>query len=153
MTKPEKIEEIRKACILANPEIVELKFGCEVIDKGFNHQNNSKGVFIALAMEDNIFMVYENGDVSWAISKSQIEILGRPIRLSDVLLAIERSDKTGWHIYSNGEFAQNAGYNEMYLEQKICGINESHIRWNLLKDSLEDQDEPCLTFLVDLLRK
>jgi len=48
MTKPEMIEAIRKAAIEANPEIVELKFGCEVYceqgiedDKGNYHDEYS----------------------------------------------------------------------------------------------------------------
>lgn len=144
----EKIEAIRKACIAVNPEIVELKFGCELYypsypmnaviisdsptgngnirslrtDKGhgfFTDVVNSEGTLI----RRNMF----EGEELW-------KIIGRPIRLADVLLVIE---------------------------DPVCGAMEEALElidpsykhaWNLRNDNLLNQSSDTVDYIYDLIK-
>lgn len=140
---------VRQAVIKAVPEILELKFGCEVVDV-----NAKKHRIMGLAVKT----LHTNYDtyitscsslsvgqrVTDEIHTGQIEkILGRPIRLADVLLATQR--KTGMGdvmINSLGGFG---------VFEKGKWMDVAMPRYNLSKDSLEDQSEETWAFLADLL--
>lgn len=112
MTHQEKIEAIRKACAKANPEIIVE--GCE---SGISpcacwwHKNYPP--------DGNKF---------------------RPIRLADVLLAID--DKSSRERYTVDCLG---GFKKVGTKWIICN-------WNLRKDSLEEQSEETVAFIYDLLR-
>jgi hypothetical protein len=79
MTRTERLAVIRHACIRENPEIVELKIGCEVeLDWGHTA---------------TVVSVHPDGSLYTTWGKSKVPrkhvkvIVGRPIRLADVLLA------------------------------------------------------------------
>lgn len=112
--REEHIEKIRKACIEANPEIMELNFGCEL---------------------------------------EEFEILGRPIKLSDVLLAIKETygntmgfflNQYGMFYHMLEEIKYPDSMNPVVLKYKELG-------WNLREDDLTKQSPECLQFLADLL--
>lgn len=133
-----KLEEIRQAVIAANPEIVELKFGCQV-----EYQENIWNV--AKLVEKAILLVHIDGirvtrfgDYEGAISKYNIRIIGRPIRLADVLLAIG-CDKDEEESYP-GEGKEVAG-----RILGICGF------WNLREDDLSKQSGETINFIHQLL--
>ena len=69
---------------------------------------------------------------------------GRPVRLADVLLAIERSDHD--ELYSVGEggwFYQDTLQGDGYANMDVL--------WNLRKDDLTEQSDECVSFLAQLL--
>ena len=135
MTPRQKnLETIRAAAIKANPEIVELKFGCQVqryegdeIDTlcsitspGLRGRHAVR--FIRFPSVVHYDFVCATGEVeSW-------KIIGRPIRLADVLLALK----------------EQRGYLGVTILEKE--------HWNLRADSLEEQSDECIAFLADLLR-
>ena len=125
MTHKENLEAVRRACIKANPEIVEPKFGCCLALKGDAWWEN--GVMIR---GQKIFNVttgkIESRTSNW-------EILGRPIRLADVVL-----------VYSDVEEQKDEDVIDLVLSISRHG-------WNLRKDSLEDQSEETVAFLAGLL--
>lgn len=125
----EKISAIREACCAANPEIKELKFGCEGIEDGKKFVNLGDGSW---QMKDKEF---------WGFSSvSPEKILGRPIRLTDVLLAIDaKGDPRGNYVKVNGRLGGAWGE---YIKE---------ISWNLRKDSIDDQDEVTISFLYEVL--
>ena len=120
MTKEQKIEEIRKKAILVNPEIVELKFGCEI-----KYDNK------------NVRLVRQGFTGNWlletglSVDISDYKIIGRPIRLADVLLAIMRKSD-----YNNP--TRNETFDLIRL-------------WNCADDNLENQSEEMITFIHELL--
>lgn len=127
------LQKIREACIKANPEIVELKFGCEVRLK----VRGDQGVIIeALRIPSNgpRGFVYWNKDMGEVrvLFADDFEILGRPIRLADVLLAIDTQGKS--HHEVNGD--------ECFL---CSGL------WNLRQDDLSLQSEETLNFIASTL--
>lgn len=142
MFNNQKIETIRQACIKANPEIVELKFGCEV------ETLNWGKVTITQNGDDYVEYILPDGtrgdeDTQIYFEKEIQNILGRPIRLADVLLAMEGK------ISNDSLSLHSGGYRDFlwYQDEKIQ-INF----WNLLKDSLSDQSEETINFLYQLLK-
>lgn len=157
MTREPNIKIIRGACIAANPAIVELRFGCEFkfteeydnYEMGFR---NVEDVCIAYREDTDAYgnpYLWINGVCSEYefTTKEEIEIIGRPIRLADVLLAIWKQDKCkGADILRThtGNIA-SGGFKETNLEHIVMGL------WNLLKDDLEEQSDETVEFISNLL--
>lgn len=146
---------IREACIKANPEIMEFKFGCEIefivqIDwrKVSAGLRSTKIFFIGIDEDSN--KCYWSPEKSFLMVDPNEEkmrgytILGRPIRLADVLLAMEKKVKD--KSTNNTEYLSN----EMqYLWESAKDI--IHL-WNLREDDLSKQSAECLEFLANLLK-
>lgn len=130
MTHQEKLAFIRAKCILSNPEIVELKFGCKIACEQ-SEQHSVVTVY-------DSFVECENG-IDY--SSYEYKIIGRPITLADILLALKMRSNYGY-IATNGEMFQSG----RDIEDGIAGA-----KWNLLK-TLEDQDEPTISFIYNALK-
>lgn len=154
-TQQEKAEFIRQATITANPEIVELKFGCGIRrfgDKGI------KDVFVDLIARPQTNEVWiwrdslgddEPSDLfHFEADTQEIEswiIIGRPIRLADVLIATKRplSNRT-----TNFHMGDETTFFLSYYDQ----IDKYHSApWDLKNDSLEYQSPETISFLYQLL--
>lgn len=133
MTTQEKINLIREKCIAANPAIMELGFGCEV--RQGKKVDQIWRMTPGTSFPRGYSLVHFTGaffpDRKDAVSKS-FEILGRPIRLADVLLVLK--DKVG--------ASQN-------VTKLVYGIG---IYWRMKKDDLRDQSPECIDFLYSLLK-
>lgn len=137
LTKEQKIEDIRKQAIASNPEIVELQTGCHILWK-------TKGLPLGgLVLWENCAGNYlirvEGTQATTTIKKSAIQkIIGRPIGLQDVLLAICKTKAGGLYaIDAHGTFVYNG-------EDSCCD-------WNLHKDSLDEQTEETVDFIYQLI--
>jgi len=155
MTTQEKIEAIRQECIRVNPEIVELKFGCVLKHHGYPPQtiydrrptlNGSD--FKVFSREGNCFLgPSEDGEIllrnSWE-NQERWRIIGRPITLPDVLLAIQEK-RPGCQIlvWSSGAFQEfvMGGFKRLLTPG-----------WNLPADDLTQQSEETIDFIHDLLK-
>lgn len=146
MTREQSINIVKEACVKANPEILELKQNCFVKDF-------LKGTLEILAKYEiegetpvYDFVFRGEGEVSVARSpRGNWDILGRPIRLADVLLAIQKKDTLENPININ-----------TYGHLELCGEEQivlSRTTWNLRADSLTDQSDQTLLFLAQLLEK
>lgn len=138
--KQEYINKIKEACIKANPEIVELKFGCEVI-RGSDFGGSPENVFIGNPYECKEVLGKSNKQVRnpWNIDDTDdlLKILGRPIQLADVLLAIQNK-KLGQPVYKVGGIAKGGS---LILDE---------VHWKLTKP-LEDQSEETLKFIAGII--
>lgn len=147
MTKEQNIETIRQACIKANPEIVELKFGCRIEDFMYG-QAVIVGIEKYKGESDCYYQFYDKipePKLNLSPQNFNWTIIGRPIRLADVLLVIPEN-----HSLSIGIL----GYFENWILVEGDTYKLKHfkgIKWNLLKDSLEEQSEETLTFISNLL--
>jgi len=121
----QKLKEIIQK---ANPEIMELKFGCYV---------NFEGEKIIVDVHGDIVKTK-----SMDIHKNHIKILGRPIRLADVLMAIEKKNPDIM-IDVSGRFLLN--------EQPAPLCQECS--WNLKDNNLDNQSDETKQFLIDILTK
>jgi len=160
----------------ANPEIMELKFGCEILLKSPNELESYEGGFkrpkhtgntnfydawTLVGIERNsretqdyryYFTVgsfgYSNSLVNIDIEPKlykkmldlgKIKILGRPIQLADVLMAIGKKKMIG---------VSGSGLEEPNL--LIIAIEGKSIAWNLSLD-LDSQSDEVKEFLIGLL--
>lgn len=144
-----KTEEIRKACIKANDEIVELKFGCVVEVK---NELPDKAIYISEA-SGNCGQIHFNPSTTYFL-KHEIEgsievskigkIIGRPLHLEDIMLAVKElayKDVKGFKI-------RWTPFGEVKTWKDDCP--EILKRWNL-KKSFENQSEETKSFIHGLL--
>lgn len=147
----ENIKTIREACIKANPEIVKLKFGCMVEEKiafGSKFRGETfkgKRIFPLVQKDTADQWIFLTDTGMGRESEDKIldwhTVIGREIRLADVLLAIKNNQpgergKEVLHICSEGLSAE--------IQQLVC-------IWNLKQDSLEAQSPETIEFITNLL--
>lgn len=153
---PQHYEAVRAAIVKAVPEIMELKFGCEV--HRYNHIEEKRvwkdGLLRMEHIHDGIKEVI-CGHFSEETALVRIDdklgragawmpfevprylerdwkIIGRPIRLADVILAV--------HIRNGVEEVTTFRDKDFY-----------NSRWNLRQDDLSQQSPQCIEFLHSLL--
>ena len=147
--KSDNIEKIRRACIAANPGILDLKFGClvevesdegnksshRVTDVGFN-KSNSK-VPYEIYFGSMRYIPTSAADGHWNNGRTGgWKILGRDLQLADVLLVEEKI------LTEAGVFTKSSYY------EAFGQIAE---RWDLKKPLHEQSDETIL-FIAGLLK-
>lgn len=123
---------VREAVIKANPEIMELKFGCEVLREGA-----PKREFICGMFNDTVSLVRVDELGAWLPfeipkppASQDWKVIGRPIRLDDCVKALRK-----------------AGYNS--TEDWFEVIAKLADGWQL--GTLEDQGEPLINYLYEKL--
>lgn len=138
-TLKQKIADIRAACIAANPSITDLVFGCRIKDW-------KKGEAIIVGVEK-----YSNGEsdcyyqfynkiphpIMELSPYHNWEIIGRPIRLADVLLAVTQIPRI-----------------KMFSQAVIMGAEEPRKIaeiWDLRNDDLTKQSPKTIDFIHNLL--
>lgn len=138
MTHPSKIDFIRQACIKANPSILNLEFGCEIEIEKFG-----VGKYLGTTNDFPTGWFSLNQEI-YPLIGHKYKILGRPIRLADVLVAIgkDAEKSTDFDLYSD---RLNIGH---YDEVGYY----THCRWNLLSDDLTKQSQECVEFIYNLLK-
>ncbi|HEY1757932.1 MAG TPA: hypothetical protein VGG72_21360 [Bryobacteraceae bacterium] len=138
------LDLIRQKCIEANPDIVELKEGCIVHVNELSHTVFGKdgGKFMAYLnrpFPDDL-LVNDFYDCEFSEGTDEIRIIGRPIRLADVLLA---AIGKGLAVNTIGVFMSD--------EEGIMP-HTFRAAWNLRKDDLNEQSEETINFLAELLQ-
>ena len=133
-----KLQTIREAIIKANPSILNLEFGCNIKYKKEMYKllslrySERNGDYLIL------YSLVHTGCPN--ISPKYAKIIGRDIKLSDVLLAIskdyEKDEDNHWVFFGS-------------QKQDILMVVAN---WNLKNDNLENQSEECLSFLAELLK-
>ena len=130
-----KLQTIREACIEANPEIVELKRGCYIKTR-WNSDAEILGFSQRIsARESAKWFKYMHGiTVSTIKETSILEIIGRPITLADVLMAIEEKYKAD---------VMYRDFLQKYVDPLVA-------KWNLSLP-LSGQSETTLHFISTIL--
>lgn len=158
MSKQEKIEYIRERCIEANPSIKDLILGCEInitdihfmCSKAITASQNPLKV-LTVTSDPNVYLILTKIGIEhfkWRDIDLYCEIIGRPIRLADVLLAIEQEEfASGFTAHPDGELIFN-DYLSDDGEDGSCSGD-----WNLIKDDLTLQPQETIDFLYSLLNK
>lgn len=124
---PSTYEKLREIIIAANPDILKLEFGCqvEIIDN-----IKTKKYFHILRRIKNEYVLYNSRhDAAFVKKSNKLKILGRPIRLADILIAIKKK------MFST----EDKSTREM--------IND----YNLSFDNLENQSQEFLDKLLEIL--
>jgi len=137
MTKQEKLKQIRQKCIEANPSILDLEMGCEVFVSGYPGRHR----YIATQLGIPKYLVEFSNEISIEdFSDYHVEIIGREIRLADLLLALQKVAQINITV--------NWKENEIELLDTENGITAIY---NLLADDIERQPEPFVDFIHTLL--
>ena len=123
MTHQDKIKRIREIIIKAVPEIVELKFGCEIVDYGVI--TKVEGIELRL-----------NGGTKY-ITKGQVKrgvvkIIGRKIGIADVLVALQENEEMKVVSVAHCQWLMDS--------------------WNLKDDNLDHQPPSVVNPIFDLLK-
>jgi hypothetical protein len=126
MTRDQKIADIRAACIKASPEIRELCTNCQERLENGKHKYGPTRI--------------------GTIGCSEKHVHFRPIRLADVLLAIDKNDEVVVNVDTEGVFAY------WKSPPKGGGNYRRGATWNLRKDDLTQQSDECISFLAELLK-
>lgn len=130
MTTLEKYNFIRKEAIKVNPDIVKLEFGCKIIAKLYDKE--FKAIITSDQMLDYVYAVNSSGVIfseDPILINKIIKILGRDIRLADILLLLEKSS------IPMGDYSIDSNRLDFYKIES----DEPEIEWcwYLLQDSLE----------------
>lgn len=135
------IDKLKKVIQEVNPEIMELKFGCEL------HYVGKKGVFLSWYDELGRVIDVLVDDLIDQQHIEEFEILGRPICLADVLLAFREAD-IPFSVTAIGCFV-------LLKKDPLKSVQKdgANIRWNLKDNNLDNQSDECKKFLMDLLVK
>lgn len=134
----DQYQQLKQVIQKANPEIMELKFGCRV-----SHCDEPATVIDVL--ENHPFMFSASilrgnkAETVFDISKEELEIYGRPIRLADVL----------WGLRLNAE--PKDYFKLLGLVQNGNGLFFTQALWNWKDDNLDNQSDECKEFLINLL--
>jgi hypothetical protein len=148
-THQQKLEDIRKACVAVNGDITKLQFGCKVIIKDLdeNSEYGSVSLHQDIIIADNLaeedgFWELQCKSNTYECYTSGFEIIGRPITLADVLLAIAETEYCS--------FLQIG----LTTADKVLLTAKGGIfaYWNLLK-TLDGQSEETVAFIHSLLHK
>lgn len=130
------MDPIKQRIIELVPEIMELKFGCQVLFKDivFNYVCRGKE-----GRSPTLMLITPDGERATVViaemEKMKYEILGRPIQLADVLLALQSQTKWDVFVMKNGN---------------IVAMGESSVRWNLL-ETYDNQTQDVKNFIGRLL--
>jgi len=153
MTPQETLAAVRAAVIRAVPEIVELKFGCELSRKGQEDSRRLYKVIEDVGFGANDKKCWINsvpfGSMPIELEKDRIEnggefkIVGRPIRLADVLNALMRTEHLVC-IASNERF-------EVFNKEKN-EWEQVFKTWCFQNDDLSLQPEETVAFIHGLLK-
>jgi len=162
----QKLAFIREKCIEANPEIVELKFGCQVSVPYFVQEHQIRLIGSnPMVFPDGKVAIMDQGsyvgneackhffkDKAFHTFESGVDIIGRPITLADVLLALQAVEDGGlkYGINAYGAFKVNWLKENVYTEE-TRGRVKGCVCWDF-KKTLEDQDETTISFIYDVLK-
>lgn len=137
------LEQIREACIKANPEILKLEFGCVVQMEGVL---TPEAIIGTLVNEADIVYKIDTATYHNTSLKMIKEILGRPIRLADVLLAINHHS---WIHDIDVPKVLNLRSDAPY--QALLLVGTLIDKWEKSKDDLTLQSEETIDFIHSVL--
>lgn len=130
------LQTLKNRIVAVVPEIMELKFGCELyhgIATFYLDMNRNGEIWV---LQDNQVKLK-----NWFIK--DIQILGRPITLADVLRAIGNMLII---VDSEGNFYKM----QMKLSDKLPKLGSHLGTWDLTKD-LDGQSEDTIEFLLEII--
>jgi len=146
MTHEETIKRIQELV----PSVMELEFGCEVFVQNYIVSSTillDRSNFARVESEYPLDIIGYCGSESFTnFNKEHItEILGKPITLAVVLLAISENRQEVIHKYvvtvTEDGFMEDTDMN-----------NYNRVQWNLSKDNFNDQSEETKAFITNLLK-
>lgn len=120
------------------PHKKELEFGCEVkIDSDEYPLINEEIIRFITCKPNGLNEVRLLDQSNWFKVSAISEIIGQPLRLADLLMAINQNTDEGIYVLDDGTFADR--------EDVVLG------EFNLSKDNILDQSDEFCKFALELL--
>ena len=148
MNHEKTIERIQE---LTNGKVLE--FGCKVIMKGEEYtitgmyqDNYSNGFYLSKNHNNSFSQIngeYCEGDFT--------EILGKPITLAVVLIAVEKFTGSSDNVLYVNSVGLMYIINSNKTQKDFIKQFENCVEWNLSKDNFNDQSEATKSFIGELL--
>lgn len=159
LTPQAKLDLVRQAVIAANPDILKPQRGSRIRRKRNDKEGFIVTDFFTVDFCTCCYVMYDNeaGYTHMAQYPEftlpeghqhydlKIDVLGRPIRLADVLLALRVNKPELNPLRQMVQDWPTTEHHPLYWEQGAIK------RWNLHRDSLDDQDATTTDFLHSLL--
>lgn len=146
MNKNQKISAIRQKCIEANPEIVELKFGCEVMCGGAKRPFLVPFTVVGKNYAGNWLMStgLDRGITTVLKEKELVRVIGRPILAQDIQKILPK----WWMMKWDGglerfEFVNMHNYGNASFENRYFPFNDT---------PLSEQSDGCIDFIYSLIK-
>ena len=143
----EKYQQLKKFIQERNPEIMELKFGCEVQLSDATHNDPYKVRILARSQNDNPVVYHAVGMDGLGDCFCQPGLfdinLGRPIRLADVLFAADSASFPPGSLFFNANYRGNLELSGLHGQQ--------FVKWDLVNDDLDKQSDETKDFLIKLM--
>ena len=148
----ELYQKLRDKIISAVPEIMELKEGCIInykqAEKNIGVRNGKytmigkiNGAVITFCEDDEGVRI---GEFTHLEGDKNIKIIGRDIRLDDVLVALDKTSEKrnydAWFVGGNG-----------YFYELNIKLEDTDIKW-IFNKSLQSQSDETKVFLANLLK-
>lgn len=153
------LQIIKEAVWKANPSILELKFGCRVKTNIYPSYPISFTVVKEEYKTEVLVCVAHNEDHELRfIHKDYVKIVGRPIHLADVLLAIKYKErKTNEELKEKIESLGGRKDVEYPLFYNVMMVITKHDMdggefWKLSDDNLDHQSPETIDFIANLLK-
>jgi hypothetical protein len=140
-------EKIKKACQIANPKLMDLSFGSQIL-YGEDHEFPALFINWVSKTENEIAVLCCTFGNRKILDREWIKILGHEPQLSDVLMALHHQKvemKVEIEVLSGGRFKF---WKEDY--NKFGDFEETNTYFDLSK-SVKDQSPETLQFIADLL--
>jgi len=152
-TREEKLKLIRDKCVEANPSIKDLVMGCKVFDL----EENKECVVWKTSLDmpkPEVYLdtSYPHYEAEYRFSAEEnpsgyhYKILGRDIRLADVLCMIQ-TVSIQYAIDTNGEFLVM----KETKDRTQFEFKSAKFHWYLTQDNLEDQSDKTINFIYQLI--
>ena len=147
LTLPQKLEAIRKACIAANESILDLKFGCKVTDAYGEPWTLLYKRWIPIGHEEEELRFFFLNEKTYEIHEERKKILKSSIIGRDILVSDILEEMKDYVVDSDGQFLALHIMTETGLNAYAC----TRVFWNLLRPSLDDQEEATISFIYEIL--
>lgn len=160
MSKETKLAAIREKVIVANPSILNLEFGCRFFFKG----NNSGCVALSNGDWKRLHFIikkpllepkYDTLNRNELLKDQLLEVVGRPIRFTDVLFAVKEKDRNLEKQFADDHLG-HAPIKYNFFYQCMMLITKHDMDggefWNLTDDDLSHQSEDTINFLAEILK-
>jgi hypothetical protein len=132
---PPQLQQLKDVIVKANPSLLDLKMGCEII--------SLLGVYRKVIKKDdndNYIAFAQIGGITYNIERSDIkEIVGSPIQLQHVLIAIEKV----YSLTKKDDWGLSVGSYPVAELLEKCDLTKPFEEWS----------DECLDFLHKLLVK
>lgn len=150
------LQAVKDAIVKAVPEIVELKYGCNVVSvKGPRWNSRASGILgmVFRVEKAGAYVLWQDAQSISPALNERFRVVGRPITLEDVLRAMQalsnEDDNRHWVVNRHGQFMRDAIHESDPVLKTYPGVVVKET-WHLGKP-LHEQSSETIDFIAKIL--